>query len=70
MTIAALWGVKILLAKCNSLTCALRQAHTNDKAQSQYTDADIGIGIILLVIGAILGIDGAKPKEREERTAY
>ena len=48
----------------------MRRAYTNDKAQCQYTDADIGIGIMFLVIGALLGIDGAKPKEREEQTAY
>ena len=48
----------------------LGQAHTNDKAQCQDTDADIGIGIMFLVIGALLEIHGAKPKEREEQTAY
>ncbi len=36
----------------------------------QYTDAAIGIGIVFLVIGAILGIGGAKSKESEEQTTY
>ena len=70
MTIAALWVGQNTASQCNSLTCALRQAHTNDKAHCQYTDADIGIGIIFLVIGAILGIGGAKSKEQEEQTTY
>jgi hypothetical protein len=44
----------------------LGQALTNDRAQCQYTDAAIGIGIVFLAIGAILGIGGAKSKKREE----
>jgi hypothetical protein len=42
----------------------------NDRSQFQYMIATTGIGIVFLVIGAILGICGAKSKEREEQTAY
>ncbi|MFL6454277.1 MAG: hypothetical protein ACJ71L_09810 [Nitrososphaeraceae archaeon] len=66
---AALWGQNTV-SQCNSLTGALTQALTNDRAQCQYTDAAIGIGIVFLVIGAILGIDGAKSKESEEQRTY
>jgi hypothetical protein len=66
---AALWGQNTV-SQCNSLTGALTQALTNDRAQCQYTDAAIGIGIVFLVIGAILGIGGAKSKESEEQRTY
>jgi hypothetical protein len=66
---AALSGQNTV-SQCNSLTGALTQALTNDRAQCQYTDAAIGIGIVFLVIGAILGIGGAKSKESEEQRTY
>jgi hypothetical protein len=54
----------------NSFTDRLAQLVSNDRSQCQYTTAATGIGIVFLVIGAILGIGGAKSKEREEQTAY
>ena len=66
---AALWGQNTA-STCNSLTGALTQALTNDRVQCQCTDATIGIGIVFLVIGAILGIGGAKSKESEEQRTY
>lgn len=54
----------------NSFTGALTQLVSNDGSQCQYTTASTEIGIVFLVIGAILGTNEAKPKEREEQTAY
>jgi len=51
---AALWGQNTA-SQCNSITGAFRQVLTNDRAQCQYTDAAIGIGVVFSVIGAILG---------------
>ena len=56
--------------QCNSFTGALRQLATNDRAQCQYPDAAIGIGVVFLFIGAIVGIGGAKSKEQQEETTY
>jgi uncharacterized membrane protein len=43
---------------------------SNDRAQCQYTDGAIGIGIVFLVIGTILEIGGTMSKEHEEQTTY
>ena len=58
---AALWGQNTA-SQCNSITGALTQTLS--------TDAATGIGIVFLVIGAILGIGGAKSKEQEGQTRY
>jgi hypothetical protein len=57
-------------SQCNSFTGAVTQLLSNDRAQCQYTGAATRIGIVFLVIGAMLGIGGAKLKEQEEQTAY
>jgi hypothetical protein len=66
---AALW-IQNTASRCNSFTGTLTQVLSNDRAKCQYTDAAIGIGIVFLVIGAILGIGGAKSKEPEKQTTY
>ena len=59
--ICCTWGQNTA-SQCNSITGALTRTLS--------TDAATGIGIVFLVIGAILGIGGAKSKEQEGQTRY
>jgi hypothetical protein len=64
-----LFGVKILLLSVRALQVQ-RQLATNDRAQCEYTDAALGIGITFAVLGLIIAIIAVNTKEQEEQTTY
>jgi uncharacterized membrane protein len=65
----AVWGQNTA-TECKSFTGSLRQLATNDRAQCEYTDAALGIGITFAVLGLIIAIIAVNTKEQEEQTTY
>jgi hypothetical protein len=62
---AVAWG-NSTAGECNNFTGPLTQLIHNERGQCAYRGESIGIGIVFLVIGIVLIIFGANPKEKQQ----